>query len=374
MSGAAVAPVRVLVVGAGGMGRAWIRTVLEAEAAELVGVVDVVEGAAASAVADLVPAEDRDGIATGTALLEVAGRAGAEAVVDVTIPAAHHPVTADALHAGYPVLGEKPCAATLAEALSLAGHAETTGRLFAVSQSRRHNPHLRELARLAGELGGAGGVHTLFSRAPRFGGFREEMEQPLIVDMAIHAFDAGRVLTAGTPVSVTAVSSNPPWSWYDGDAQATVAIRYDSGTVHSYSGSWCAPGRETSWNGEWTVSCAEGTAHWDGDHAPRAVRADGTELAGREPVAEDLWELASSLDGFCRALRVDGPVDSEVHENIWTQAIVEAAVRSAAVGRAVELAEVLDEALVEARALDAADGRSRALEAWNTGTSGLRAG
>ena len=47
--------VPVLVVGAGGMGRAWIRTVLASDAACLVGVVDVVDGAAQRAVQDLVP-------------------------------------------------------------------------------------------------------------------------------------------------------------------------------------------------------------------------------------------------------------------------------------------------------------------------------
>src|SRR5690625_6989679 len=43
-------PVRVVVVGAGGMGRAWIRTVLGFPHAHLVGVADVLDGAAARAV------------------------------------------------------------------------------------------------------------------------------------------------------------------------------------------------------------------------------------------------------------------------------------------------------------------------------------
>ena len=62
---------------------------------------------------------------------------------------------------------------------------------------------------------------------------------------------------------------------------------------------------------------------------------------------------------------------SEVHGNVWTQAIVEAAVRSADTGSRVVLAELLDEALEEARELDSTDGRSRALGAWKTGATGL---
>ena len=364
-------PLPVVVVGAGGMGRAWIGTVLRSDAVRLVGVVDIVPGAAERAVAETVPPQRREGVVAGTALAEVVEASGARAVVDVTIPAAHHPVTTEALHAGLPVLGEKPCAATLAEALSLAGHAEATGTLFMVSQSRRHNPHLREARRLAEELGGAGVVTTRFSRAPRFGGFREEMAHPLIVDMAIHAFDAGRVLIDADPVSVDAVSANPPWSWYDGDAVATVTIRYDSGATHTYTGSWCSPGEETSWNGRWSLSCPRGTVAWDGDTVPSATGEDGQELPGRAPGAEELWELDASLDAFARAVREGTTPESEVHANIWTQAIVEAAVRSADAGRRVTLAEVLDEALAEAKALDAAGGWSSALTTWENGASGL---
>ena len=366
--------VPVVVVGAGGMGKAWISTVLRSDTARLVGVVDVIDGAAAKAVAEVVPTTEQAGIATGTDTLDVAQRAQAEAVIDVTIPAAHHPVTADALHAGLPVLGEKPCAATLAEAVSLAGHAEATGKLFTVSQSRRHNPHLHEARRLADSLGGAGIVNTRFSKAPRFGGFREEMAHPLIIDMAIHAFDAGRVLIDGTPVSVTATSYNPSWSWYAGDAAATVVITYDSGAVHTFSGSWCSPGVETSWNGEWTLSCGGGSVAWDGETPPTACPADGEQIVGRAPAADARWELDASLAEFCAALRGGPTPASEVHGNVWTQAIVEAAVRSADSGQRVQLADLLDEALEGGRALDSVDGRSRALQAWKTGRAGLSIG
>lgn len=374
MSATAPAPVPVVVIGAGGMGRAWIATVLGNQAARLVGVADVLAGAAERAVAEVVPEEHRAEIITGTDALEVARRSGAEAVIDVTVPAAHHTVTADALHAGFPVLGEKPCAATLAEAVSLAGHAETTGKLFMISQSRRNNPHLHEARRLADELGGAGIVDTRFAKAPRFGGFRDEMAHPLIVDMAIHAFDAGRVLVDGRPVSVTATSYNPSWSWYAGDAAATVAITYDSGAVHTYSGSWCSPGDETSWNGDWHLSCERGSVRWDGEEPPTAYPVEAEAVRGRAPGPADRWELDASLWEFCAALR-GGPVpDSEVHANVWTQAIVEAAVRAADTGRRVLLDELLEEALEGARALDSADGRSRALTTWKTGGSGLVAG
>lgn len=369
-------PVRVTLVGAGSMGRAWLSTILRSERALLVGVADVVDGAAQAAVDALVPPERRPQVRTGTDAVTVARGANSEAVIDVTVPVAHHRVTADALQAGFHVLGEKPCAADLAEALSLAGHAETTGRLFMVSQSRRENPHLREAARLTSDLGGAGIVDTRFARAPHFGGFRDEMSHPLIVDMAIHAFDAARVLIPGHPTSVTATSYNPAWSWYAGDAAATVVVTYDSGAVHTYAGSWCSPGDETSWNGQWRISAAHGTVRWDGETPPISHKeardpVDEEVEKGRTPPDDALWELDSSLDIFCRALREGTVPPTEVHANIWTQAIVEAAVESADTSRPVALADILDRALERARSLDDADGRSAALTTWKDGVAEL---
>ena len=42
--------------------------------------------------------------------------------------------------------------------------------------------------------GEVGTVTTEFFKAPRFGGFREQMAYPLLVDMAIHQFDLARDL------------------------------------------------------------------------------------------------------------------------------------------------------------------------------------
>lgn len=367
-----MAPVRVLQVGAGAMGRAWLATVSRSARAQLVGVVDMNLQVAEESVRAVLGDEDAANVVIGTDLEQVARECGAEAVIDVTIPAAHHPVTATALQAGLPVLGEKPCAATLPEAISLAGHTEATGKAFVVSQSRRHNPHLAEVGRLARELGGAGIVRTVFSRSPRFGGFRDEMAHPLLVDMAIHAFDAARTLIDGTPITVKATSYNPAWSWYAGDAAADVTITYDTGAVHSFIGSWCSPGRQTSWNGEWSVSCPEGSVDWDGDTPPVAQAALADPVVSPAPPEDALWELDASLDEFCRVVRHGERSDSEVHANIWTQAIVEAAVLSADQNRTVDLAELLESALVEARELDRREGRSSALEQWDTAKSRLR--
>ena len=127
-------------------------------------------------------------------------------------------------------------------------------------------------------LGRLGLVACSVFKAPHFGGFREQMAYPLLKDMAIHQFDLARDLIGSEPVSISCESFNPGWSWYAGDAAAEVNAEFADGTRFVFSGSWCSPGLETSWNGSWRISGADGTALWDGDHVPVAQTADGTPI------------------------------------------------------------------------------------------------
>jgi len=328
-------PLPVLCVGAGAMGRAWLAAIAADPEVRLVGVVDIDLATARSAVAAL----GLD-LPVGADVAALAAETGARAVVNVTVPAAHHPVATAALRAGLPVLGEKPAAATLAEAVALADTASATGQLFMVSQSRRWNPQVFALRELVAELGAVGSVTTEFFRAPRFGGFRDQMAHPLLVDMAIHPFDTARFLLDADPVSVYCEAWNPPWSWYAGAANATAVFEMAGGARYTYTGSWCAPGAETSWNGAWRVSGEKGSAHWDGDHDP-TLTADHAPT----PHPPSRYSgIAGALRAFVEALRTGGTPMGEIHENLMSLAMVEAAVESADAGVPVRLADVLDRA------------------------------
>ncbi|MBU2663700.1 Gfo/Idh/MocA family oxidoreductase [Actinoplanes bogorensis] len=319
-------PLPVVLVGAGGFGRQWLAMLLAADKnmVELRGVADLdLEAARAAA---------PPGLPVGSDPVELARRTGAKALINVTVPAAHHPVTTAALFAGLPVLGEKPLAESVSQALSLRAAAELTGELFMVSQSRRRNPQLARLRALVDGLGRIGTVTTTFARSERFGGFRDRMAQPLLVDMAIHAFDAARYLLGADPVSVWCQSWNPPWSWFDGDANAVAVFEMTGGTRYVYNGTWCSPGEITSWNGAWRISGEHGTALWDGHDEPL--------LPGNAP-DDPYGGIEASLHAFVEALRTGEPPSGEVHENLMSLAMVEAAVLSAERGFPVRLEDVL---------------------------------
>ncbi|PVE96831.1 Gfo/Idh/MocA family oxidoreductase [Microbacterium sp. TPD7012] len=332
-------PLRLVQVGAGGMGRAWLRTIAESPEVELAGLVDLDLDVARAALADA----GLHGVEVGRSTAEVADAVGADAVVNVTVPEAHLIVNEEALGAGYPVLCEKPAAPTVAAAMVQAGMAELSGRLLMISQSRRYFAALRELRRQVEGLGAIGTVTTEFFKAPHFGGFREEMPHVLLVDMAIHAFDAARFVIGAEPVSVYCEEYNPTWSWYAGAANAAAVFEFEGGTRYVYNGSWCSPGQETSWNGSWRVSAAEGTATWDGAGHPLVQRPDAGEpvAVAAAPIRE---EISGSLEAFVHALRTGAEPENGIRENLRSLAMVEAAVASAETGARVRIDDVLERA------------------------------
>jgi predicted dehydrogenase len=352
-------PLRAFVVGAGAMGRWWLRAIRDFPEVELAGLVDLDPVAARDALAE-----------TGSAPVPLAAslagldRVPADFVVDVTVPHAHHPVTLEALRRGLPVLGEKPLAATMSEALELVAAAEAYQRLFMVSQSRRYERHVATFHARVGRLGPLGVLVATFFRAPRFGGFRDAMAHPLLLDMAIHAFDTARLLTSANPLAVYCEEYNPRWSWYAGDAAASALFELTGGVRFVFTGSWCSDGLETSWNGAWRASGAHGTAVWDGD-GPPAAEPDAEPQAHEPPGAVDHPGIEGSLRDFVNALRTGTQPMGECHDNLYSLAMVHAAVASAGQRQRIAIADLLEKA--HAEALSRAQGEVReALAGWTT--------
>lgn len=327
------AEVAVIQVGAGSMGRGWLKTIKNNPDVRLAGLVDLDLETARQAA----EATGHNGVRIARSLAELG--VDADAVINVTVPEAHGAVAREALAAGLPVLCEKPIAPTVAEAKEMAAAAAASGQLLMISQSRRYFDGFRQFRQVVDGLGPLGSVSCEFFKAPHFGGFRDAMAQPLLVDMAIHTFDAARALIGADPLSVYCETFNPAWSWYAGDAAASAVFEFPDGVRFSYVGCWCADGQQTSWNGRWRASAQAGTAIWDGDNAPILERIDG---GAEVPPAPGLPEqIAGSLAEFVDCLRTGTTPATVASANIGSLAMVEAAVLSAKEGRRVPLADVL---------------------------------
>ncbi|CEK17601.1 predicted dehydrogenase [Chthonomonas calidirosea] len=329
---------KALLVGAGGMGRAWARNLTECDQTTLVGWVDIRPEAAEQGAQEL----ELSDIYIGDDLKKAIEATKPDFVVDVTVPEAHHDVTITALEAGLPVLGEKPMAHSMEAAREMVAVAERTGKLYMVSQSRRYDARIAAYRRLIQEnLGPIEILNSDFYLGPHFGGFRDEMDHVLLLDMAIHTFDAARYLSGADPVSVYCEEFNPSWSWYRGAACANACFEMTGGLRYTYRGSWCAEGRMTSWEAEWRAVGPKGTATWNGHDqivAEVVVEPNGFFSKTEErtvAIEPEPGGIAGSLRDFLRALETGLPPMGECHDNIKSLAMVFAAIESATKGQRV---------------------------------------
>ena len=81
--------------------------------------------------------------------------------------------------------------------------AQAAGKTYAVIQNRRYDPHIRRLRQFldSGAIGDVTTVHCDFFIGAHFGGFRDHMQHVLLLDMAIHTFDAARLIS-GAPAEL----------------------------------------------------------------------------------------------------------------------------------------------------------------------------
>jgi predicted dehydrogenase len=339
---------KAVLCGCGAMSKGWLRAIKEtpalAGAIEVSGLVDL-----NPAVAEALAAEfGLSGAIVGTDLADVIARTKADVVFDVVIPAARFNVVSIALKAGCHVLSEKPMATSLAEGAAMIDLAAETGKIHAIIQNRRFISGVRRMRRFveSGAIGDLTGIHCDFFIAPHFGGFREEMDNVLLLDMAIHTFDAARYVAGKKPLAVYCVEKNPKGSWYRHGASANATFEFTDDVVFTYRGSWCAEGERTSWESEWRLVGSKGMLTWDGGENFNAA-VSGTEpglLHGVTPVEvsgpehdEETHGHASVIASFIEAIRSGKRPETASSDNIRSLAMVFGAIESAKTGKRIEI-------------------------------------
>lgn len=330
------------------MAKGWLRALQSASdlsrEVEIVGLVDL-DPQTAKALACEFGLEQA---LVGTDLAAVIEATQANMLFDVVVPSARFAVVSTGLRLGCDVLSEKPLAASMDEARALLALAEETGRVHAVVQNRRFIAGIRRLRRAVedGLIGDVSGIHCDFFIAPHFGGFREAMDNVLLLDMAIHTFDAARFVSGKHPLSVYCVESNPAGSWYSHGASANAIFKLSGDAVFTYRGSWCAEGRRTSWESAWRLVGSKGMITWDGEETFEATVA-GDEpglLRGQQilpvPMAPDedaTHGHRSVLAEFIDAVKSGRKPETVSDDNIKSLSMVFGAIESARTGLPVSI-------------------------------------
>ena len=301
---------RAVVVGAGGISGAWFPPLIS----EKVDIAAVVDLDAARANARL--AQYNLDVPVFTNLKAALKKTQPDFVVDLTVPEAHGAVTCAALRAGCHVIGEKPMASSMAEARRMVKTAEETGQLYMVSQSRRWDARHDRMRRAVNskQLGVLTTMNCDFYIGAHFGGFRDEMPSPLILDMSIHHFDLARYLTGVDPVAVYAKEFNPHGSWYRGDVAASCIFEMSDGVIFTYRGSWCAEGCHTSWNGDWRIIGHQGTMLMTAEDQPRGQQVTNDEGFYRQLADIDVPESPLEFGGHARRAARDARLPAHRRE------------------------------------------------------------
>jgi predicted dehydrogenase len=337
--------VEAVLVGCGAMSRAWLEAARQIDGLRIVGLVDVMPERARSRAAEF----GLEGAAMGASLDDMLLRLRPDAVFDVVVPEARSAIALQALARGCHVLSEKPMAAGLEEARAIVAAASKARRIHAVIQNRRYLAPIRRIRRFvdSGVAGQPTSIHCDFFLAPHFGGFREEMDHVLLLDMAIHTFDAARAMTGLEAKRVYCHEWNPANSWYRQGASAAAIFDMNGGAVFTYRGSWCAEGVRTSWESCWRIACERGSLVWDGFDDIRAEVATDTreglflqvrpvEIPPLDP-DDRVGGHLGVLQEFIAAVRGGLPPETAGPDNLKSIAMVFGAIKSAETGRPVDI-------------------------------------
>ncbi|NQU38586.1 MAG: Gfo/Idh/MocA family oxidoreductase [Lentisphaerae bacterium] len=335
---------RVVLAGCGGISDAWLGSEPVKKQVDIVGLVDIRKKAAVAQAEQygLTNAE------TGTDLAAMLKKVQPDVVFDCSIPEAHCEITLTALKHGCHVLGEKPMADTMANARKMVRAAEKARKLYAVMQNRRYQPSIRRLQRFleSGAIGKVTTVQSNFYIGAHFGGFRDEMQHVLLLDMAIHSFDKARLITGQDAEAVYCHEWNPSGSWYKHGASAVAMFEMTNDIVYTYQGSWCSEGCNTSWEDDWHIIGERGSIQWDGGETFRCEVPKGktglihTQRERKVPKGypkQLTGGHAGPIAEFIRCMQNGGTPETICTDNIKSLAMVHGAVRSATQKRRVHI-------------------------------------
>jgi predicted dehydrogenase len=334
-----------VLAGCGAMSKAWLEAAAKVDQLSIAGLVDI----------DIERARGRakefglTHASIGADLSAVLAQSKPTMVFDVALPQVRLDLVRTAFAHGCHVLTEKPMAASLTDAQEIIRLSRQAKRVHAVVQNRRYLANVRRIRRFidSGALGRPTSIHCDFFIAPHFGGFREEMDHVLLVDMAIHTFDAARYIINAEAANVFCREREPLSSWYRSGSSAFAIFEMSNGATFTYRGSWSAKGFKTSWESAWRIVCERGTLVWDGFDDLRAEAETGerdglfdvmapAEVPGLDP-SDAVGGHLGIIQDFIKAIQDGTEPETRGSDNIKSLAMVFGAVESSAAGRPVNI-------------------------------------
>ncbi len=349
---------KMILVGAGGFGGHWCERFLPPNIAE--GLVEVV------AAADIDPdalknARKRLGLRRDqcyTDMTRAFDAVRADFCAIVVPPALHETVVDLALAHDMHILSEKPIADTLEASVRIAEKVKRAGKKMGVTMSHRFDQDKTTLRRelRSGRYGRLDYlVCCLTTECRKAGvmGFRHEMDDPLMIEGAVHHLDILADLAGAPCETIYAQTWNPPWGAYTGDSQGLVMLRFGNGARATYEGAYTNAVGLYGWGQEYIRAECEG-ATLVLDHRrlekfpydPAKTWASGVPGQGEEIplIQQPKWSNTWLIEQFVHWLDGGEPMATSVEDNLQSAALIFAAIESSRTGGPVAVQALLAEA------------------------------
>lgn len=343
---------RMIQVGTGGIGAYWCNAFLPEFVAagriEVVAAVDINPDAHQHAQKGLGLNADR----CYTDLARALDDHPADFLTIVVPPAYHEDVVDAALDHGLHILSEKPIADTWARSVRIGRKVAARGTKMSVTMSHRFDQDkttLREELRGSrnGRLDYLVGRFTSANRKrDSWGVFRHRMEDPLMIEGAVHHLDILADLAGSRCSTVTALTWNPPWGEYDGDSEGMVLMEFEDGVRALYEGAKCTAVGLNGWGQEYIrAECENATLVMDHRRIERFV-PDNAE-PGQSPRGDEIplldrprWGHRKLIEDFLDWLDGGPPAPTALAAQLHSTALMFAAIESSRRRQVVEVAEL----------------------------------
>ena len=344
-------------IGLGAMGGEWCETALPPNIKdgliEVVAAVDINPGA-------LKVAQDCLGLRADqcyTDLRKALSENPADFCTIVVTPAHHEAVVDLALAHNLHILSEKPIADTLAASARIADKVKRAGLKMGVTMSHRFD---QDKTTLRHELrsGRYGTLDYLvchltadLRKYGSWGVFRHEIQDPLMVEGAVHHLDILADLAGANCDTIYAQTWNPAWGEYKGDSQALVTMVFENGSRAFFEGASTNAVGLKDWEYETIrAECELGTLVLNGRRLERfpydatKQRVSTVEGEGESIplLQQSKWKNTWLIEQFVTWLDGGDAMETNVEDNLQSVALIFAVIESSQSGKPVKVQELLN--------------------------------
>lgn len=340
---------KILLLGMGFWGRRWLDLIQKTERCELAGI-----AGSPAEMEELCSTYRVDPAKTFTDFREAIARTDAGIAVVVLPGALHFEADKMALEKGMDLITEKPLAMNLEEAKGLLRlKALYPERKFMASQNYRWRPHNQAIKRAIeeGRIGKVESVLLEFRQQEDLQGYRAGLELPFLQDVSIHHFDLIRFFTGADCKDIYCRTWRPSWSLFKGKPAAEAILEMDNGVRVVYQGTWAARGKESSWDGNFTVTGSEGCLTLDAEGKVMFYRHEKAEEVvldtgrqqGEEIVLPEMKyvEMEYGFHMFMDSVEQGDEPETTLEDNVKSFAMVMAGIQSARDNTAVDCSGIL---------------------------------